>query len=92
MLDLIFEAGEVRRIEFKAKSRHPWETMVIASASWQLWDAKTGEQLSNGPAEIKHDSIISLVPLLNEGKFIFELTAQIPPEIIKERLDIRVVK
>ena len=92
MLDLLFEAGEIRRIEFKAKSRRPWETMVIASASWQLWDAKTGEPLSTGPAEIKNDSIISLVPLLTEGRYIFELTAQIPPEVIKERLDIRVVK
>lgn len=92
MLDLLFEAGEVRRIEFKAKSRRPWETLVIASAGWRLWDAKTGEQLSSGSAEIRNDSIVSLVPLLNEGRYIFEVTAQIPPEVIKERLDIRVVQ
>ncbi len=91
MLDLIFEAGEIRRIEFRAKSRRPWETMVIASATWKLWDAKTGEQISEGRSEIKNDSIISLVPLLEEGRFIFELTATITPEVIKERLDIRVV-
>ncbi len=92
MLDLIFEAGEVRRIEFRAKSRDPFETMVITQAEWTLRSIRTEETLASGSAEIRGDRIMSLVPLIDEGRYIFELTATIPPEVIKERIDIRVVK
>ena len=91
MLNLQFEAGEVRRIEYKAQSTKPEESLVIAWAKWELKDPKTDLVIDFGKCEIDGVNIISLVPLMNEGKYIFELTARIAPEIVKERLDIRVV-
>ena len=92
MLDLTFEAGEVRRIEFRAKSRDPLETMVITGAEWTLRGFQSQEPLASGRAEILGDRILSLVPLTEKGRYLFELTVTIPPEVIKERIDIRVVK
>ncbi|MBR1810992.1 MAG: hypothetical protein IJ766_04990 [Clostridia bacterium] len=91
MLNLQFEAGEVRRIEYKAQSNKPEETVVIAWAKWELKDPQTEHTIDFGKSEIDGQTIISLVPLMNEGKYIFELTARIAPEIVKERLNIRVV-
>lgn len=91
MLNLQFEPGEVRRIEYKAQSNKPDETIVIAWAKWELKDPKTEIVIDFGKSEIDGQTIISLVPLMNVGKYIFELTVKIAPEIIKERLDIRVV-
>ena len=91
MLNLQFEAGEVRRIEYKAQSNKEGETIVITWAKWELKDPRTEHVIDFGKSDIDGVTIISLVPLMNEGKYIFELTVKIAPEVIKERLDIRVV-
>ena len=91
MLNLEFEAGEIRRIEYKAESQRTGEAIVVAWAKWELKDPQTDHVIDFGRSEIDGTTIISLVPLMNEGRYIFELTARIAPEIIKERLGVRVV-
>ena len=90
MLNIPIEKGEVRRFQFEARSNIPNEQLVIASATWSL--LQNGEVTASGIGEVDRRTISVLVPFENDGIFTLELTVEIPPEIIKERIDLQVVK
>lgn len=92
MLNLIFEKGEVRRFEFTARSQKPNDPVVITSAAWALYNTETDALAAKGAGEVVRNTISVLVPFETEGKYMLEVTATIPPEIVKERIEMRVVK
>ncbi len=97
MISEIFEKGETRQFPFRLYNNIDNETLVIQSAAWKLTtndiDEEKRTEICSGVCTVNGDMLItSLVPLNVSGDFMLEVTAEIPPETIKERLRIRVVE
>lgn len=90
MLNLIFEKGEIRRFEFTARSQKPHDTVVVTSAKWSLVNLETEQEEASGIGDIIQNTISVLVPFNVPGKHMLEVTAVIPPETIKERIELKV--
>ena len=90
MLNLPIEKGEIRRFQFEARSNIPNEQLVITAVSWSL--LQNGEATETGTGTVDGRKISVLVPFSSAGLFTLELTVEIPPEVIKERIDIQVTE
>lgn len=92
IINYTFKKGEVRKFEFRVCNNIENESIIIQSATWRV-TGRDKQDADSGSCTVSEDYVISMVvPLLNEGDFVLEVTAQIPPEIIKERFGIRVVE
>lgn len=90
MLNLIFEKGEVRKFEFTARSQKPNDMVIVTSAKWTLFNLENNSEEASGVGDILRNTISVLVPFYVPGKHMLEITATIPPEIIKERIEMKV--
>ena len=84
-----FEKGEIRIFEFQVTSKAA-APVVISSATWELRNRSV--VVERGNCDINKNIISMIVPLLTAGDFTLEVTAEIPPETIIERLRVRVVE
>ena len=91
IINYTFEKGEVRQFQFRICSNVKNETLVVQSATWRLID-RSMEDVATGECEVlPNNRIQMLIPLTESGSYTVELTAVIPPETIKERVQIKVV-
>ena len=84
-----FEKGEVRIFEFQVTSKVA-APVVIASATWELRTRSV--VVERGNCDVNKSMISMVVPMMTAGDFTLEVTAEIPPETIIERLHVRVVE
>lgn len=89
MSDYTFIKGEKPNLGFVVRNVED-ETIVITEAIFCLTNDQ-GEIALSGNCIIEEDSVFVLLPLNEVGEFTLEITVTVPPEIIKERIDIRVV-
>lgn len=89
MNDNQYEKGEVRIFEFQVTSKVA-APVIISSATWELRNRSAVAERGN--CDVNKDTISMVVPMLTAGDFILEVTAEIPPETIIERIHVRVVE
>lgn len=90
MENLIFEKGEVRKIEYSVCSSPSNESLVITQASWKLI-GPNGEVVESGTCDVKERKISMLIAFQVSGSFTLEVTTTIPPETIIDRMLVKVV-
>lgn len=89
MNDYQFIKGEILIFDFKVVSK-AIAPVVVSSAVWEL--KKRSTVICSGVCDVNGDNISMLVPLQAVGDLIIEVRAEIPPETIIRRFDIRVVE
>lgn len=92
MNEIVFEKGEIRKIEFIVRSSVKSDGIIITEAKWKLTDAGKKNIVAEGTCEINSDIISALVNFDTKGIFYLDVIAIIPPETIIERITVRVVE
>lgn len=85
----LFIKGEALIFDFKITSKVA-APIVVSSAVWEL--KKRGSVICRGSCDIDGDNISMLVPMQVAGDLVIEVRAEIPPETIIRRFDIKVVE
>lgn len=92
MVERTYKTGEIRRIEFAARSSVQNDVITITNAAWSITSLSTGTDVQRGECTVNGTRITALVPMETSGVFTLDVTADIPPETIIGRLVYEVVE
>ena len=90
MISACFNKGEIRRFEFVVLNESANAVCVITRANWTLIEKETTEIVASAYCSVEENKIEAIVPLNTDGIYILEVTAEVPPEILKERIEFKV--
>lgn len=92
MVERTYKSGEVRRIDFSARSSVQNDAITITDAQWSVTSISTDAEVQNGQCTISGTLITALVPMAAPGVYRLDVTAIMPPETIIGRLEYEVVE
>lgn len=87
---LTFIEGEKREVTATITSKNPEETVVIASANFELIKKSDNSVLQSGNCEIEGNEVTVFLDLTAKGSYVLKIASNVGREVIKSKVNVEV--
>jgi hypothetical protein len=86
---LEFDVGEIKYVTAIIRTKNENDIIIINEATWELLDAPE-HPIDSGHCLVSGDEVTALIETSKKGNYILKFKVKIGPEVIIEKIAIRV--